>query len=246
MGVLRGLRIGLVAVAALALTAPASWASPKPTGQRYNVTFKLSGHYSWELDGQSGGQGKQTAVADWRYQERFGPVSLFAGGSHSARAHTPTVSGGWTETDDTAGAGGDCSRSGSFSLTSGTPALKVTPGFDGGDSIVMHGNAPETQYVPGDNCGYLIFDGCVQESVYAALKGHSNCTSALNTFNYFPVHLSVTKAGLRARHFTYHVSNAKNPGEQVDPHCNIGQNPSIPYTSACSYTWSGTVSFAPA
>jgi hypothetical protein len=232
--------IGLLTAAALALAPAAGWARPTAVA-RYVVTFKLSGHYSWQFTGLDCCGYSQSAVADWHYQERFGPVPLFTGGTHHASAHTPSVSGSWTETF-TSSDGTSCSRPGTFTLTSGDPALKVTPGFEGGSGIVMHGSAPEGRIGVGDSCGYIIFDGCAVESVYQALKGHSPCNNSNNKYSYFPVHLSVTKTGLRAHHGTYHVSNASNPGEHVDPTCNVGG--SAP--AACSYTWSGTVSFSPA
>ena len=182
---LRGLgRIGLLTAVAFALAPAVSLARPT-SAARYMVTYKLSGHYSWQFSGLDCCGYSQSAVADWHYQVRFGPVELFTGGTHSARAHAPSASGSWTETFESSD-GTSCSRPGTFSLTSGDPALKVVPGFEGGSGIIMHGNAPEGQIGVGDSCGYVIFDGCAVESVYAALKGHYRATTATTSSATFP------------------------------------------------------------
>jgi hypothetical protein len=245
-----------VAAAIVAVASPALARSARP--KAYYVTLSVRGSFSYRFLGMAVAGFDQLDTANWTYKDRFGPIDVSGSGTHSARAATPKVSGGWSNslTFEPQSASSDCQVLGHF-VPNGGGRLRVTelhaPGFDGAVLAISGGSAPLAA-LPDQTCGDshdLFFAGPPPRSEPGActgiredFKGSSQQAGGCSTATFFTARVSVSPEGLRARHGSYRVSDTKPAGEKVATGCNEKATAGVSWT--CAYSWSGTVTLAPA
>jgi hypothetical protein len=245
-----------VAAAMVPLTSPAL-ARPAPA-KAYYVTLSVRGSFSYRFLGMAVAGFDQVDTANWTYKDRFGPIDVSASGTHSARAATPKVSGNWSNslTLSPPNDSSDCHLLGHF-MSNGGGRLRVTelhaPGLDGAVLAISGGSDPLAA-LPDQTCGDshdLFFTGPPARSEPGActgiredFKGSSQQAGGCSPATFFTSRVSVIPQGLRARHGSYSISDAKSAGEKVAPGCNVKRSGGLSWT--CAYSWSGTVTLAPA